>query len=148
MNVHDWHRNGLRPAFATVEQWIHDQLGFAGAEDEACFAVELRDENDRRGLAVRILIASDKGLFDMTWERPNRVEERQLTTVLYRWPDVSGIRLRASTKLDPETLSHLEPQWGLEIDDPEFRIEQADEGSALLEFWKSCDSELKKAEGR
>ena len=56
MKVHDWHRNGLRPVFATVEQWISDQLGFVGAEDMACFATELRPETARAGLAVRILV--------------------------------------------------------------------------------------------
>jgi hypothetical protein len=145
VNVHDWHRNGLRPAFATVEQWIHDQLGYVGAEDEACFAIELRPESSRAGLAVRVLIASDKGLFDLVWERPNAVSERHVSSTLYRWPDVSGLRLLSRTDLDPRTLIHLEPQWGIEISTPALAIERVEEGIALLEFWKACDRELKKA---
>ena len=144
MDVHDWHRRGLQPAFATVEKWIQDQLGYVGAEDEACFAIELRPEGARDGLAVRILIASDKGLFDMLWERPEDVTKRHLSSRHYRWAEVRGLRLLTDTRIDPQTLMHLEPEWGLEITDPEFKVERAEQGSALLEFWKAADEELKK----
>jgi hypothetical protein len=145
VNVHDWHRRGLRPAFATVEQWIQDQLGYVGAEDEACFAIELRPEGARGGLAVRVLIASDKGLFDMLWERPDDVAQRHLSSRHYRWADVRGMRLLTQTRIDAQTLMHLEPEWGLEISDPQFSVERAEEGLALLEFWKAADKELKKS---
>jgi hypothetical protein len=145
MNIHDWHRNGLRPAFATVEQWIQDQLGYVGAEDEACFAIELRPDTARAGLAVRILVATDKGLFDMLWERPDAVAGRHLSSRLVRWPDVSGAQLLARTELDPQTLIHREPQWGIQMAVPEVSLERVDEGLALLAFWKACDKELKKA---
>src|SRR5215213_10124817 len=145
MNVHDWHRNGLQPAFATVEQWISDQLGYIGAEDEACYAVQVRDENAPGGLTIRILVATDKGLVDMTWQRPESVESRNLASRHYRWEDVRGLRLTAATRLEPTTLIHREPEWGLEIDDPAFTLERAEEGLALLDFWKACDSEMKKA---
>jgi len=145
MNVHEWHRRGLEPAFATVEQWINDQLGYMGAEDEACFAVEIRPENARGGLAVRILLATDQGLVDLLWERPDNVAQRHLSGRHYRWSDVRGVHLLTNTRLDAATLTHLEPEWGIEIADPEFRIERADEGMALLEFWKRADKELMKA---
>lgn len=147
MNIHDWHRHGLKPAFATVEQWISDQLGYAQAEDEACFAIEVRSEKARAGLAVRILVASDKGLFDMLWERPDDVAARRLTSRHYRWQDVRGVHLGAETRLDPETLHHGAPRWRLEIDEPEFAVEGTEEGQALLEFWRQCMSELDKAAG-
>src|SRR3954451_10762999 len=145
MNIHDWHRRGLTPAFATVEQWIQDQLGYVGAEDEACFAVRVRPEEASGGLAIRILIASDKGLFDMLWERPEDVTKRHLSSRHYRWADVRDLRLLTETRIDLHTLMHLEPEWGLEISEPQFRIDDAEQGTALLEFWKAADKELKKA---
>jgi hypothetical protein len=107
--------------------------------------MQLRDEKDRGGLAVRVLIASDKGLFDLTWERPDDVSQRHLRARHYRWAEVRGVHLVSATRLDPATLTHGAPEFGLEIDEPEVRIERAKESIALLEFWKSCDTELKKA---
>lgn len=144
MNVHDWHRQGLTPAFATVEQWIHDQLGYLQAEDEAVYAVSVRDEDDRLGLAVRILIASDKGLFDMLWERPESVYGRHLTSRHYRWADVRGVHLTGTTRLDTETLMRGEPEWRLEIAEPKVDFEATD-STAVREFWTSCMNEIKKA---
>jgi hypothetical protein len=143
MNIHDWHREGLQPAFATVEQWISDQLGYMGAEDEAIYAVPLRDETDRRGPAVRILVCSDKGLFDFVWERPEDVTKRHLTARHFRWQDVRGVHMVSMTRLDAQTLMRTEPQWRLEIAEPAVDIEMA-ESEAGLEFWKSCVKELDK----
>lgn len=145
MNVHEWHRQGLEPAFATVEQWIQDQLGYVGAEDSSCFAFELRPDGARGGLAIRVLVATDKGLFDMVWERPDDPAARHLTSRMYRWPDITGARLIATTRLDAATLIHGEPEWGLEMTQPEVSLERVAEGLALLEFWQACDKELKKA---
>jgi hypothetical protein len=147
VNVHEWHRNGLLPAFGTIEQWIFDQLGYAAAEDEACYAVDVRDEKDRRGLAVRILIASDKGLFDLLWERPEDVAKRRLVSRHHRWADVRGVHLGADTSLDPQTLMHGEPRWRLTIADPEFTVDEATDATALLEFWTVCVKEMDKAAG-
>jgi len=145
MNIHDWHRRGLKPAFATVEQWIIDQLGYLGAEDEGCFAMELRSEKDARGLAVRVLVASDKGLFDILWERPDKVAERRLSAVHYRWADVRSMELSGETRINPETLKHGAPRWSPHMDDPPVDIERAEESAALLEFWSDCSNEMDKA---
>ena len=143
MNVHDWHRRGLRPPFATVEQWINDQLGYLDAEDEAVYAIGVRDDHDRGGLAVRILVCTDKGLFDMLWERPDDVDTRRLTSRHYRWAEVRGFRLIGETMLEPETLIRREPHWRLEIAEPEVEFDGA-ESQALLEFWKKCTAHLDK----
>ena len=148
MNIHDWHRRGLKPAFATVEQWVIDQLGYLDAEDEACFAIQLRPDDDPKGLAVRILVASDKGLFDITWERPEKVADRRLETIHYRWDEVRGLRLSGNTRINPETLKHEAPRWSLHIEQPEVTIEPADESAALLEFWKECSTEMDKTTRR
>ena len=148
MNIHDWHRRGLRPAFATVEQWVIDQLGYLGAEDEACFAIQLRADDDAKGLAVRILVASDKGLFDITWERPEKVADRRLETIHYRWDEVRGLRLSGDTRINPETLKHEAPRWSLRIEQPDIFIDQADESAALLEFWTECSTEMDKTTRR
>ena len=147
MNIHDWHRRGLKPAFATVEQWIIDQLGYLGAEDEACFAIELRPDDDPKGLAVRILIASDKGLFDVIWERPEAVAERRLTSSHYRWDDVRGLRISGETRINPETLKHEKPRWSVRFEQPAFAIDSAEEGDALLELWAECSREMDRAAG-
>jgi hypothetical protein len=144
MNIHDWHRNGLEPPFATVEQWINDQLGYLGAEDEAIYAVTVRDETDRGRLAVRVLIATDRGLFDVLWERPDDVAKRHLTSRHYRWPDVQGFHISGTTRLDAESMMRTEPQWHLEIADPAVDIEM-EEGEAGLEFWSTCVREMEKA---
>lgn len=144
MNVHEWHRTGLQPPFATVEQWINDQLGYVGAEDEAVFAVELRSDSAREGLAVRILIATDKGLFDAVWERPDDVGSRRLVARQWRWQDVRDVHLIAETRLDPVTLTHTEPTWRLEVAEPAIALDGGDNGEALLEFWKQCTTEMKK----
>lgn len=141
MNVHDWHRQGLRPPFATVEQWIDDQLGYIGAEDEAVYAISIREEDDPGGVAVRILVCTDKGLVDMLWERPEDVSKRHLTSRHYRWAEVRGFHLVSRTELYPETLQRQEPQWRLEIDEPAVAID-ADESDALLEFWKKSTKHL------
>ncbi len=146
MNVHDWHRQGLTPPFATVEQWIHDHLGYLQAEDVAIYATSIREDGDRLGPAVRILIASDKGLFDMLWERPERVAGRHLTSRHYRWADVRGVHLTGVTRLDAETLMRGEPQWRLEMAEPEVAFDATD-STAVLEFWTTCMSEMKKASG-
>lgn len=147
MNIHDWHRNGLVPPFATVEQWLIDQLGLYEAEDEACYALAVRDADHPAGLAVRILICADVGLFDVLWERPEKVTERRLVTVHHRWPDVRGLHLSSETRLDPETLMHGAPRWRLEAAEPEFVITEPTDDEALLEFWQACTRELDKVNG-
>jgi hypothetical protein len=147
VNIHDWHRRGLKPAFATVEQWIIDQLGFLNAEDEACFAIELRGDDDPKGLAVRILVASDKGLFDMVWERPEAVAQRRLVSTHYRWADVRGLRLTGETRIDAASLRHGSPRWRLEIDEPQVVIDRPEESAALLELWTECSKELDRVAG-
>jgi hypothetical protein len=148
MNIHDWHRRGLKPAFATVEQWITDQLGYLGAEDQACFAIELRPDKDPKGLAVRILVCSDKGLFDFTWERPEAVADRRLTGTHYRWDEVRGLRLSGETRINPQTLKHENPRWQLHIEEPDVAIEDTDESGALLELWTECSLELDRVSRR
>jgi hypothetical protein len=146
VKVHDWHRNGLQPSFATIEQWIHDQLGLLGAEDEAVYAITIRDETARAGLAIRILIASDRGLFDMLWERPDAVEGRHLTSRHHRWSDVRGLHISGATRLSSETLMRKAPEWRIQIEEPDVQID-ATESVAGLEFWQTCMEHLGK-EGR
>jgi hypothetical protein len=146
VNIHEWHTEGLRPPFATVEQWIDEQLGYLNAEDEAVYAISLRDEGERGGLAVRILIASDRGLFDITWERPEDVAGRHVTSRHYLWSDVRGLHISGTTNLDPQTLMRTEPAWRLEIAEPAVDIECA-ESQAALEFWSACEKSLKKVRG-
>jgi hypothetical protein len=144
MNVHEWHRNGLQPSFATIEQWIDEQLGYLGAEDEAIYAVGIRDEADKAGLAVRVLVCADKGFFDMLWERPDDVAARHLTSRHYLWSDVRGFHLTAVTNLDRETLMHGQPSWRLQIEQPAVDL-VCEEGDAALEFWKACMKHLDRA---
>jgi hypothetical protein len=146
MNIHEWHAQGLRPPFATVEQWIDEQLGYLGAEDEAVYAIALRGQRERGGLAVRILVASDRGLFDITWERPDEVTGRHVTSRQYLWSDVRGAHIWGTTKLNPETLMRTEPAWRLEIAEPAVDI-QCEESQAALEFWSACVKNLKKVHG-
>jgi hypothetical protein len=141
VNIHDWHRQGLRPPFATVEQWINDQLGYLDAEDEAVYAISIREDDDPAGVAVRILVCTDKGLVDMLWERPDDVSKRHLTARHYRWAEVRGFHLVARTHLDPDTLIRHEPEWRLEIDEPQVAID-GEESGALLEFWKKASKHL------
>jgi hypothetical protein len=143
VKIHEWHRHGLQPAFGTIEQWLNDQLGFMGVEDEAVYAIELRPDTHRQGLAIRILVATDKGLVDMLWERPESVPDRHLSSRHYRWADVRGFHLVAETRLDPETLMRHEPAWRLEVDDPELAIDGT-EGEALLQFWSVAIKHLDK----
>src|SRR6187397_761590 len=147
MNIHEWHTHGLRPPFATVEHWIDDQLGYLNAEDEAVYATSLREEGARTGLAVRILVATDQGLFDVMWERPDDPAERHVTSRHYLWSDVRGLHIWATTRLDPQTLMRSDPSWRLEIDEPEVDIECA-ESQAALEFWSTCVKSLEKVRGR
>ena len=144
MNIHEWHRNGLTPSFATVEQWIYDQLGFFEAEDEACYALSVRTEDDRRGLAVRVLVASDKGLFDIVWERPEQVADRRVVTRHHRWADVRGFHLSAETRLDAQTLMHGKPDWRVDVEVPEVVIDEPVDDEALLAFWSASMRELDK----
>jgi hypothetical protein len=141
VNIHDWHRQGLRPPFATVEQWINDQLGYIDAEDEAVYAISVREDDDPGGVAVRILVCTDKGLVDMLWERPDAITKRHLTSRHYRWAEVRGFNLVAETRLDAETLIRHEPSWRLEIAEPQAALEGV-ESQALLEFWKKCTKHL------
>lgn len=138
MKISDWVREGCEPPFATIEDWLRDQLGQALLEEEATYALALRPETDRRGYAVRILIATDTCLADFTWERPAAVERRGLTAAYYAWHEVRGLRLTGTTHLEPATLMHQSPAWGLRLEVPELSVEKAEVPEAMLEFWHTC----------
>jgi hypothetical protein len=142
VKVADWIREGWEPPFATIEDWLRDQLGEAKLEEEATYAVELRPENDGGGYAVRILVATDAALADFTWERPAAVGRRVLTAAYYGWHEVRGLRLTSETRLNPATLMHRSAMWGLRIEMPELTITDATEDEALLEFWSVCMGHL------
>jgi hypothetical protein len=145
VKIADWIREDWEPAFATVEAWIHDQLGQAELQEEATYAYLLRPEKDPRGYAVRILVAADKGLADLTWERPNAVEQRVLKATYFGWHEVRGVRLTGETRIDPATLMHRAPTWGLRIEAPEVEIAEAVDDRALLEFWGAAMERIRAA---
>lgn len=141
MKRNQWLDTGLVPAFGTVNQWITDQLGTLGAEEEACYA--LRDTRDPRADAtldappVRILVACDLGLADLRWERPGGAETNRLTSILIPWGQVSPPRIEGETRPSP-ALIHQPPTWALTLTEPRVHIEDPDDPAALLEFWRAC----------
>jgi hypothetical protein len=138
MKIADWIRLSLEPPFATIEAWIRDQLGQAQLEEEATFAYLLRPDTDRRGYAVRILVAADDALADFTWERPEALDQRVLRAAFIGWREVAGVRLTGETRLDPKTLMHQAPSWGLRMETPDVEITDAVDADAMLQFWSAC----------
>jgi hypothetical protein len=135
MRMKDWLLAGHEPAFATVDDWITDLIGRAGGEETAAYAMHGRDDG-RDG--VRILIATDIGLFDFFWYRPDAVADRVLTGRHVEWRDVRGMRLESETRLNPETMLRREPAWQLTIDEPSLTIADPPSEEVLLDFWSAC----------
>jgi hypothetical protein len=144
MKMREWHAAGLEPAFATVDDWIVDQLGRLAADELASYAIEV---GGQRTPAVRILIATDIGLFDVTWTRSADPGKRWVTTRHLPWWEVAGLRLEAETRLDPETLTRGEPSWSLTISEPQVEFPQTPAEEALVGFWKACHEQMSKARG-
>jgi len=142
VKVSDWIREGWEPPFATIEDWLRDQLGEAKLEEEATYAVQLRPESDESGYAVRIVVATDAALADFIWERPAAIERRVLSGTYYGWHEVRGLRLTSETRLDPATLMHRSARWGVRMEVPELIITETIEDAALLEFWSACMDHL------
>jgi hypothetical protein len=134
----EWIREKRDPPFASIEQWLRDQMGHVGLEEEAVYAIELRPDHDPKGYAVRILVAAEQALADFTWERPDEVERRHLTATFYPWSEVAGLRLLARTELDPGTLMHEAPRFGMRLDEPRLELPESEVDPAVLAFWKAC----------
>lgn len=129
----EWLEAGLEPAFGTVQQWMTDQLGALGADEEACYALFVRE----RPLRVRILVAADIGLVDFVWDRPEPPHERTVTSTHTAWRDVSPPTIQGETRLS-RALIHLPPTWSLRLERPAVAIVDAVDQGALLAFWKAC----------
>jgi hypothetical protein len=142
VNSREWHDADLEPSYATVDDWITDQLGRLEAEELAVYAIEA---GSGRRPVVRILVATDVGLFDFTWERPPDPGERQVAGVHIPWGEVRGLRLAATTRLDPATLTRMQPVWSLAIDEPEVSLSESPIEPALVGFWRVCHEQMKKA---
>lgn len=136
MKRQEWLDAGLEPPFGTVDQWITDQLGLLGAEEEAAYALD--ETPPRRGAerVVRIIVAADIGLVDFVWQRPEDPEERRLTGRLVPWRQV-GARVTGETRLS-EALIHEPPHWSLTLEDPRLSIADPVDDDALLDLWKTC----------
>lgn len=141
----EWLDAGFEPPFGTVEDWIRDQLGRLDAEETAMYA--LSDRVDGRE-GIRILLASDIGLFDFFWYRPEVVEDRRLTGRHIPWAAVEGVTLVGETRLNQATLMHEEPAWRLSIAEPAVAIENPPNEAALLDFWRACREGGEKAARR
>jgi hypothetical protein len=139
----EWLLAGFEPPFATVDEWIVDLIGRLGAEETAAYAMRDRD-GTREG--IRVLVATDIGLFDFFWYRPEPIRERTLTGRHVAWGDVRGLRLESETRLKPETLLRLEPAWRMTIEDPPLTLEDPPSEPALLDFWGACRDGLKSEE--
>jgi hypothetical protein len=129
----EWLEAGLEPAFGTVQQWMTDQLGALGAEEEACYALLVRE----KPLQVRVLVATDVGLVDFVWDRPEPVERRVLASTHTPWQVVSAPILTGETRLSPAMI-HQPPTWSLRLERPAVEIVDAVDQDALLAFWKAC----------
>jgi hypothetical protein len=135
MRMNEWLDAGFDPPFGTVEEWITDQLGRLNAEEGAMYALNDRVEG-REG--IRILVATDIGLFDFFWYRPEAVGERRLTGRHIPWDAVEGLTLTGETRLNEATLMHQEPAWRLSLTKPAVGIENPPNEAVLLDFWKQC----------
>lgn len=132
MKRSEWHEAGFEPMFGTIEDWINDQLGAFGADEEAVYAVQEMRARDG-GTGVHILIATDVGLFDMWWIRPDTPEERRLTGRLVPYRLMHGFALTGETRLAP-TLMHEPPVWRLAADTPAIDIARPEHEAAFLEL--------------
>ncbi len=139
MKIREWLDAGFEPPFATVEEWIADHLGRLDAEERATYALATRLDG-RQG--VWIVTASDIGLFDFFWYRPDPVEQRSLTGRLVPWASVRGLALVGETRLNEATLMHEPPLWRLSLSEPELVLEQPPTEAVLLDFWKACREAL------
>jgi hypothetical protein len=142
MKMEEWLRAGYDPPFGTVDEWITDQLGRAGAEELAAYALWVREGSAR---VVRIIVASDEGLFDFHWHRPAKVEDRRLHGRHYAWWEVRGLVLEGENRVDPETLTHGEPHWAIRAEWPELVIENGPSDEAALDLWRVCHDQIRKA---
>ena len=140
----EWLLAGFDPPFATVDEWISDLIGRLGAEEEAVYAMRAR-QGGRDG--IRVLVATDLGLFDFFWYRPEAVPQRALTGTHTPWREVRGLRLSSETRLNPSTLLRREPTWRLRIDEPELAIDEPPSESAVLDFWTACQKAIAKGGG-
>jgi hypothetical protein len=140
--MEEWLRAGHEPVFATVDEWITDQLGRAGAEELAAYALV---ERERRAFVVRIVIATDLGLFDYRWYRPDDLAERLLRGRHYAWWEVRGVVLESETRIDPVTLRHTEPRWALRFEWPKLAIEGGPSDQAALDLWSICHQQIRQA---
>jgi hypothetical protein len=144
MKMHEWHAAGLEPAFATVDEWIIDQLGRLEAEELASYAIAVSGQRTR---AVRILVATDIGLFDVNWTRAADPGKRWVAARHLPWWEVAGLQLEAETRLDPETMTRQEPTWSLTIREPQVEFPETPAKEALVGFWKVCREQMAKARG-
>jgi hypothetical protein len=135
MQMKEWLLAGFDPPFATVDEWISDLIGRVGAEEEAVYALRARD-GDRDG--IRILVATDIGLFDFFWFRPEDVAKRSLTSRHVPWRDVRGLALSSDTRLEPSTLLRREPAWRLALEEPRVSIDEPPSEAVVLDFWRAC----------
>jgi hypothetical protein len=143
MRMKDWLLAGYDPPFATVDEWITDVIGRVGGEEEAAYAI--RDRQDGRQ-GVRVLVATDIGLFDFFWYRPEAVRGRALTGRHVAWRDVRGMRLQSESRLNPETLLRREPEWRLTFEEPPLTLDEPPGEHVLLDFWSACRDGMKSGE--
>jgi hypothetical protein len=143
MRMKDWLLAGFEPPFGTVDDWIADLIGRVGAEETAAFATRAR-QGQKDG--IRVLVATDIGLFDFFWYRPEPVKERALTGRHVSWRDVRGLALTSETRLNEKTMLRLEPAWRLTIEEPAVTLEDAPSEPAILDFWSACSDGLKSGE--
>lgn len=142
--MREWHAAGLEPPFATIDEWIIDQLGRLEAEELACYAIGV---GGQRAQVVRILVATDIGLFDVTWTNSRQPGRRWVAARHLPWWDVSGLQLGAETRLDPETLTRREPTWSLTLREPQVELPETPAEQALVGFWRVCYEQIAKARG-
>jgi len=128
----DWHEAAFEPLFGTIEDWINDHLGAMGADEEAVYAVEETRSRDG-GRGVHIVMATDVGLFDFWWLRPETAEERSLTGTLVPYRLMRGFSISGETRLAP-TLMHQPPVWHLRAEVPAIDIAAPEHEAAFLEL--------------
>jgi hypothetical protein len=136
MKMKEWLLAGYEPPIGTIDDWIIDLIGRVRAEEQAMYA--LRAKHDGRS-GVRVLVATDLGLFDFFWDRPEAVKDRALTGTLTPWRDVHGVTLSCETRLNPSTLLRSEPIWRLSIEEPRVTIDDVPAEAVVLDFWRACD---------
>lgn len=136
MRREEWLDAGLEPPFGTVDQWMTDQLGMLGGEEEAAYALDEAPPRPGAEQVVRILVAADVGLVDFRWHRTDGPAGRRVSGRLVPWRQV-GARITGETRLS-EALIHEPPRWSLSLDDPPLSITDPVDQDALLDFWRAC----------